>query len=367
MNAHPSSLILIGVGGAGSALVSRVLRAYGSDMRALAVDTDASTGVRATDLPFLLLGGNRLAGRGTGGQPALARAAFQDNPSLLDANLDHVRMAVIVTGLGGGTGGGATPELLKHLHNLGIVTLLFATHPFAFEGAERKRAASTAEGPLAQNADVSVFLSLTNLVRDTDNMNEAMQRATDTLGAGLTLLWRLLERPGYIHLDAEHLRLIVSGCGRAQFASATATGTDRATDILKSLAEDPLLQRDTTRQPVRTVLLGILAGDDLKLSEIATLSSGISAAFGPNAALELGTVNDEANFAGKLSVVVLLFEKNNTPTAAQPTRVSARHGPRSGEGALANNNRFQSADKTIWHDEDLDEPTYLRRQLLLDR
>lgn len=366
MNANPSSLILIGVGGAGSAIVRDIIRSYGPTIRAVAVDTDAKTG-EASDLPFLLLGGNRLAGRSTGGQPASARAAFQDDPSLLDATLDHVRTAVVVTGLGGGTGGGATPELLKRLHNLGIVTLLFATRPFSFEGEERKRTASTAEGPLSQNADVSVFLPLDNLVQDQDNMAAAMSQAISTIAAGTTLLWRLLERPGYITLDSERLRNIVSCCGTAQFATATATGANRANDILAALAANPMLSRDTTRQPVRTILLGILGGDDLRLSEIAAISSGISAAFGQDATLELGTVNDEANFSGQLSVVTLLFEKSNS--SAYSTGITAKTRTRrakGNEGALANSH-FQNSEKTIWHDEDLDEPTYLRRQLVLDR
>ena len=146
MNALPSPLLLIGIGGAGAWMTRGILRAYGSGIRALVLDTDAQSGATG-DLPFMLLGGNRLAGRGTGGQPASARAAFQDNPALIDPALEGVRTAVLVTALGGGTGGGATGELLKHLHTLGIVTLLFATTPFSFEGEDRIRSAKTAAGP----------------------------------------------------------------------------------------------------------------------------------------------------------------------------------------------------------------------------
>ena len=99
MNILPSPLLLLGVGGAGAAMLRGVLRAYGPGVRALAIDTDAQSGGNG-DLPFLLLGGNRLAGRGTGGQPASARAAFQDTPSILDTSLDGVRTVVIVTALG---------------------------------------------------------------------------------------------------------------------------------------------------------------------------------------------------------------------------------------------------------------------------
>ena len=363
MNALTQPLILIGVGGAGANMVRGVLSAYGHDIRALVLDTDAQTG---GDIPFTLLGGNRLAGRGTGGQPAAARAAFQDDPAFIDRALDGVRTAVIVTGLGGGTGGGATGELLKHLHTLGIVTLIFATMPFPFEGEDRIRAAKTAAGPISQYADVSVFLPLDALVTQsgTDNFKDALQRGVDVLASGVTLLWRLIERPGYIQLGPEHLRGILMGCGRGQFASASARGEDRVQTILADLAEHPLLARDEARPPVRTVLVGVLAGDDLRLSELAALTSGISIAFGPNAALELGTVNDEETFSGRLAVVVLLFEEHATPTSPHTTLADARSR---GEHALVANTRFKDTEKTMWNDEDLDVPTYIRRNLTLDR
>ena len=371
MNALPSPLLLIGIGGAGARMTRGILRAYGSGIRALVLDTDAQSGATG-DLPFMLLGGNRLAGRGTGGQPASARAAFQDNPALIDPALEGVRTAVLVTALGGGTGGGATGELLKHLHTLGIVTLLFATTPFSFEGEDRIRSAKTAAGPISEYADVSVFLPLDALVADagTDNLRDALARGVDTLASGVTLLWRILEKPGYIQLGPERLRNILVGCGRGQFATATASGEDRTKAILVALADHPLLARAASRPPVRTLLVGVLAGDDLRLSEIADLSCGLSAAFGPSASIELGTVNDEQTFSGRLSVVVLLFEEHATHTTphASPLRTpGTADGRLHGEHALAANSRFRNAEKTVWHDEDLDVPTFIRRNLTLDR
>ena len=368
MNILPSPLLLLGVGGAGTAMLRGILRAYGSDIRALAIDTDAQAG-GSGDIPFLLLGGNRLAGRGTGGQPASARAAFQDTPTILDTALDGVRTVVIVTALGGGTGSGATGEILKHLHTMGIATLVFATQPFAFEGAERIRIARTAIGPIEQHADVSVFLPLDELVASagTDNMRAALAHGVDTLALGVTFLWRVLERPGYIQLDGERLRAILTGCGRAHFATATAQGPDRADAVLATLSESPLLKHDETSAHVRTLLVGILAGDDLRLSEVGTIASGLSAAFGLGAALELGTVNDEATFSGRLTVVALVFDESATTTRKPaPGTVRAPTRERAGERALARTDRFRHSDATMWNDEDLDIPTFVRRHLMLD-
>ena len=366
MNSQPSPLLLLGVGGSGATLVRGIVRSFGPGIRPLVLDTDARSGGNG-DIPFMLLGGNRLAGRGTGGQPAAARAAFQDNPAFLDTSLEGVRTAVVVTALGGGTGGGATGEILKHLHTLGIVTLLFATMPFSFEGDDRRRAARTAAGPIEQHAAVSVFLPLDELVANagTDNMREAFDRGLDTLASGVTLLWRLLEKPGYIHLDAERLRNILSASGKGYFATATAHGPDRVDTILADLARHPLLMRSESSPPVRSVLVGVLGGDDLRLSEIGMIVGGLTAAFGSGAAIELGTVNDEETFSGRLAVAVLVFEESATTRPVQDKsgqrKLSDEHV------ALSANSWFRNAEKTIWNGEDLDIPTYLRRSLTLDR
>ena len=366
MNSQPSPLLLLGIGGAGATMVRGILRAFGPGIRPLILDTDASSGGNG-DLPFMLLGGNRLAGRGTGGQPAHARAAIQENSDIIDTALEGVRTVVVVTALGGGTGSGATSEILNHLHSIGITTLLFATMPFSFEGDERRRTARTAAGPIEQHADVSVFLPLDELVANagTDNMREAFGRGLDTLASGVTLLWRILEKPGYIRLDAERLRNILSASGKGHFATASAQGPDRVDDILAALAKHPLLMRSESSPPVRSVLVGVLAGDDLRLSEVGMIVGGLTAAFGSGASIELGTVNDEATFSGRLAVVVLVFEEGATTRPAQDKvgrkRLTDEHV------ALSANSWFRNAEKTFWNDEDLDIPTYLRRSLTLDR
>jgi len=361
-----SSLLLLGVGGAGAAAVHGIARAFGPGLRMLAVDSDAATGADFPEGTFVLLGGNRLAGRGTGGQSASARAAVQDDPAFLDARLSGIRTAIIVTALGGGVGGGATPEILRHFARLGIVTCVFATLPFAFEGATRLAAARSAAGALAQHADAHVLLPLDDLAGGAEDMKGALAQAVSSLATAVTVFWRLLEKPGYLKLDAERVRGLLAGAGRARFACATAADGDRALKILQSLRASSLLVHAGEGPVIRTALLGVLAGDDLRLAEIGTLVEGVKAAFAPEADVALGTVNDESLFAGTLTAALLLFEESATPHTGATSAASAPRTARQPLNAAAQN-AFRNADKTIWHGEDLDTPTFLRRNLTLDR
>lgn len=370
MKTDSNHLLLLGIGGAGCTAVRGVRRAYGEPLRALTVDSDASSGA-SSEIPFVLIGGDRLAGRGAGGLPAEAQAAFLDNQEVLDPQLEGVHTAIIVTALGGGTGSGATSEIVRHLSAKGITSIVFATLPFSFEGQERASHANTAIGSIEHVADATVPLPLDTLMADSscDNMKDALARMADTLATAITLFWRILEKPGYISLDAERLRTAITDSGRGRFATATARGERRADEILSALSTSPMLSKGA-HAPTKSIFMGILAGDDLRLSEVARVADGFRDAFGRGAAFQLGTVNDEATFSGRLVVATLVFEESAVAKATVKSRRTARAATKSrkiSESALDAPDRFSDSEKTMWHDEDLDIPTYLRRNLTIDR
>ena len=363
-----SSMMLIGVGGGGSAIARGVRRAFGEGLRFLTIDTDAATASDGDE--FLLIGGDRLSGRGSGGDVVAARLAAEDSIDSLDPEMEGVRLAVIVTSLGGGTGGGATLETVKRLDSLGIPSIVFATTPFTFEGEDRQRAARGVMAMIEEAAGATFFVPLDKLVGNAERFDDAMRRAVDTMASAVTLFWRLVEKPGYIKLDAERIRHLVAKAGRGRFAAVSSQGPERARDIGDMLMRAPLLT--TGSGPVKAILCGVLAGDDLRLSEIGTISDSVRSAFGNQAtSFELATVNDEDTFSGRISTVLLLFEanaKDDSGASAGGVIASKRKkrvskplgvGPQ-GRG------RFNNAEPTIWNNEDLDIPTFLRRGINLD-
>ena len=359
-----SPMILIGVGTSGCALAHGVCRAFGGGIRCVLADTDASTGDSGE--PFVLLGGDRLSGRGAGGDIVAGRLAAEGSIKALDEHLEGVRLAVIVTTLGGGTGGGATLEAAKHLGDLGIPSVVFATTPFNFEGDDRKRNARGLTTMIEDAANATFLLPLDKLVGDTDNMADAMRRATDVVAGGVTLFWRLVEKPGFIRLDTERLRHMLSVAGRGRFATVTTQGHNRAEAAVERILKSDMLALSSN--PVRATLCGVLAGDDLLLSEVGTIADGVRSAFGGHT-FDLATVNDEETFSGRISVVTMLFE-GGTRQDAEGRPGSVMSGRRKPRGALSvgptGRGRFKNAEPTIWRDEDLDVPTFIRKSLSLD-
>lgn len=363
-----SSILLLGIGTAGTRIARGVSRAFGEKLRFALADTDA-TSASDDDRTFTLLGGDRLSGRGSGGDIVTARLATEDSVQNLDIHLEGVRLAVIVTCLGGGTGGGATLETVKHLATLGIPSVVFATLPFIFEGEDRQRNARGILSMIEEAANVSFFLPLDKLVGASNAMDEAMRRATDTIASGITLFWRLVEKPGYIKLDTERIRRLIQNAGRGRFAAVTTQGPNRASDAVDQLLRSEILS--TAQAPVKAILCGVLAGDDLRLSELETISTGVQQAFGEHVTFDLGTVNDETIFAGRLSVVVMLLEMSGHTSDPAPSKgVIGERKTKHAKSPLnigpSGRGRFNNAERTEWHGEDLDVPTYIRHNITLE-
>ena len=364
------SILLIGVGGAGATIARGVNRAFGGNLRYFLADTDATTG--ASGDPFLLLGGNRLSGRGSGGDMVSARLAAAESTSAINEFLGGVSVAVIVCSLGGGTGSGATLEIVQRLESLSITTIVIATTPFAFEGADKNRLAQGIMPIIQDASSCAFFMPMDKLVGDVDNMQGAFRQALDSIASAVTLFWRLVEKPGYIRLDTEKLRKLVIKAGRGRFATVTAQGANRSAEILDSLSRSPLLTDG--KGPVRTVLLGILAGEDLRLSEVGRIAEGVQSAFcARDCRFEVATVNDEETFSGRLSVTLMMFEDGagagSAPAAAAPG--PSRKSPRKNRDPLAqgprDRGRFNNVEHTIWNNRDLDVPTFIRQGITIEQ
>ncbi|MDR2849559.1 MAG: hypothetical protein LBW77_03335 [Verrucomicrobiota bacterium] len=384
--------VLLGVGGGGCRLAASVRAAYGAGLRALGVDTDALATRTAAGggLTCLLLGGSRLSGHGAGGDTVQGRLAAQDDLDNLKAQLQGARTVVIIACLGGGTGGGATPEIVKALQEMGVSTLCFVTRPFAFEGDARAKSAERVLPLIDEHADSLVTVPLDDLFDGTEQapLSEALQAAEALVSAGVTLLWRLVTKPGFIQLDPERLHTMMLRGGNARFGFGAAEGDGRAERAVAALKACPLLRAGTPLAKANAVTLGILAGRDLRLAEVGWIMSAVRGVCKKDCAVELGTVLDDA-YEGSIELVALAFEswgagllpdprrepavgaaQEPPVTEAFPIQPGGRRG-RSKKSKLSfgatGRGKFQNMEQTLYDGQDLDIPTYIRRGITLER
>ena len=383
MNTNEAKMILIGVGGGGCRFASVAATRFGPGIQAIGFDTDAVTSRSIAGMRCMLIGATRYDGCGTGGDAVKGRTAAADDAETIKNAVKDARMAIVVTALGGGVGTGATPQILTVLRSLGIVSLCVATLPFDFEGQERGSAAQRAIPVLEENTDALVVLRLDDLYAPDRNapLSEAMAAAEGRLGDALTLLWALVLSPGYISLGPAKLAaLLMQSAGRCRFAVAAADGDERASGAVSTLLRSTMLGASPTFDGVQAVLVGVLAGSDLRLAELSDISGRFRSVLPQACSFNLSTVLDE-RYAGTIRLVALFFDSIRLQEVAQEAAADEfqaaggeqrRTRRRTGSGSklsigASGRGRFQGVEGTILNGEDLDVPTYLRRRITLDR
>lgn len=388
-----SDLLLLGIGGGGCKLVCSIVRQSTLNFKALAVDTDAASSREAGDaaIEFLLIGRDRLLGNGTGGDVASGKVAADDDLKKLEPYLSEVRMVMVVTALGSGTGGGATPKILSFLKERGLTTLCFATMPLAFEGESRVACANAVLPVIQDFSDTLVRVALDDLVVESgiDNLQLYMEEMLHTLGAGVSLIWRMVCSAGYIQLDSERMRALVMNGKNARLGFAGSSDTPgRAVAIVNKLADHKLLLDSTGEiAPANALMVGIIGGDDLLLSEISVLMDGVNSMYSNKPRIEMGTVQDPL-FNGRVEVVLFAFENWNTSSASQLRKAAANEPPvadplpvsrgistRQQKAKPASRlsvgpsgrGKFQNSEPTIYRGNDMDVPAYLRYGLNIEK
>lgn len=381
MNENSTNLLLVGVGSGGCRFASEAALRFGPGIQAIGFDTDADTTRSISGMRCMLIGATRYDGRSTGGDPVKGRTAASDDAENIRNVLKTARLAVVVTTLGGGVGTGATPEILSILRGLGATTLCVATLPFEFEGKDRVAMAQRSLPAVEENADALVALKLDDLYApDVDTpLAAAMTAAADKFSRALTLMWSILLSPGYISIGPEKLAtLLRQSGGRCRFAVSSAEGVSRAAESTKKLLQSEMLGVNRGLDGVQAVLLGVLAGSDLRLVELSEISSGLRSVLPSSSEFNLGTVLDE-RFAGQISLVAIFFDvmrvPQEIPDEAPPedlagglVRRQSRKRSRSDSILKPGSaGRFKGMEGTFVDGEDLDVPTYLRMHITLDR
>lgn len=373
MNSDTTGLMLVGIGGGGCRMMAAARLAYGEGLEAVGFDTDEAAIREVSGVRCHLMGATRLNKQGAGGVHSNGRLAAQDDLPQILAHLKDARVVVLVTCLGGGTGGGATPVIIKALRAEGKLTLCFATLPFSFEGSDRRQAAERDRAYLG--ADTLVLTPLDDLYAGLEQkpLPEASRQADALFASGLSLFWRLLLTPGYIGFSPERLQNMLVSAGAARFGVASAIGDGRAEAVVTALGRTPLLRRGEALTGARSLALGILAGADLRLAEVGAIMDRLHTVCRKDVHIEMGVVLNPC-FDGQIELVTLAFEQwvpaehraGLSADGGHTGDLLGKDAPR-GNKLPVGRGKFGNVEKTVIKGEDYDIPTYQRLHIRLER
>lgn len=265
---NQATIKVLGVGGAGSNAVNRMIDEGVAGVQFVALNTDAQALNLSRAKKKLQIGEALTRGLGAGGDPQVGEKAARESEKQIEAELEGVDMVFITAGMGGGTGTGAAPVVAEMARRKGILTVGVVTKPFLFEGPRRRRMAE--EGAARLHASVDTLITvpndrLINFVERKTTMQQAFATADDVLRQGVQGISDIILLPGLINVDFADVRSVMSDAGVALMGLGRGVGDQRARMAAQHAANSPLLE--TNIEGASRLLINISAGPDFSIGE----------------------------------------------------------------------------------------------------
>jgi cell division protein FtsZ len=289
----PAVIRVVGVGGAGTNAINRMLEAGLEGIEFIAINTDVQALAGCEADHKLRIGRELTKGLGGGAYHKIGREAAMGAYDDIKSMLKGSDMVFITAGEGGGTGTGAAPVVAEIAKSLGALTIGVVSRPFAFEGRRRAQQALDGVRTLRRRADTVIVVPNDKLLEVADrgtSMLAALRLADDVLRQGVQGICDLVMMPGLINLDLADVRTIMTGAGTAHMGIGKARGEARAQKAAEAAVHSSLLE--TSIDGARGILLNISGGSDLSLFEVNEVASIVNAAADPDANIIFGAVVD---------------------------------------------------------------------------
>lgn len=280
---------VIGVGGAGSNAVDRMLEQRLGAVDLVACNTDSQALRRSRAPRKVRIGRSVTAGLGSGGDPEIGRTSAEEDATRIADALAGADLVFVTAGLGGGTGSGAAPVVARLAKEQGSLTIGVVTKPFTFEGTTRQRIADEAARQLIAEVDALIVIPndrMSDVLPDDTSVDDAFRAVDGVLAQAVKGILDLLVAPGMINLDFADICAVVEGSGPALIGVGRGSGDRRAFDAASEAIASPLLE--ASLDGARNILLNVVGPADLQLREVRQVADEIRASADPDVNLVFG-------------------------------------------------------------------------------
>lgn len=297
-------ILVMGTGGAGNNCITRLTELGIKGAETIAVNTDAKhLSVSKADKK-MLIGKELTRGLGAGGYPTVGMKAAQESEKDIKAVLKETDMLYLVTGLGGGTGTGCSPEIAKMAREQGSIVIGCVTMPFKIEGA-RMRRAEDGLAHLRQVCDTVIVIENDRLLKVAGDLplQQAFGVADNLIATIIKGVTETISEPSLVNLDYADVKTIMHSGGVAAVGFGESDTKSRAEEAVTKAMTNPLLEVDYAGGT--GALLHITGGPDMKLEEVNLIGDYVSRQLDQDAQVIWGSRIDPS-FKGKIRVITIV-------------------------------------------------------------
>lgn len=327
-NEENSIIKVFGVGGGGTNAVNHMYRQGIKGVDFYVCNTDEQS-LETSPIPNKIqLGLNLTCGRGAGSIAEVGmNAAIENLEEIKEILSTDTKMLFITAGMGGGTGTGAAPIIAKVAKELGILTVGIVTYPFMFEGRKRSSQANSGLEELRESVDTCVIICNDKLREIYGNLSlsDAFGKADDILSTAAKGIAEIITRTGYINVDFEDVRTVMTDSGVAIMGSGEASGENRAKIAAEAALSSPLLN-DNDIEGANYILLNISSGsNEVMMDEITEITDYIQDEAGLSADIIWGTgVDEELGDSISITLIATGFQANKSIGGIQSEKKKAK-------------------------------------------
>ena len=328
LDTGPESVVnirVIGVGGAGSNVVNRMVNSGIKGIDFVAVNTDKQALNVSSATSKIQIGEKLTHGQGAGSNPDVGRKSAEESRNQLSKALEDTDMVFITAGMGGGTGTGAAPVVAEIAKEMDILTVAVVTKPFGFEGKQRMRCAEAGIAELESKVDSLVIIPNDRLKFATDQkitFVNAFEIADDVLRQAVQSIADLIRDTGFINLDFADVTAVMKDAGMAHMGVGRAGGKSKAEEAARMAISSPLLE--TSIEGARGILINITGSPDIGLEEVDQAASLVQQAVHPDALTIFGATFDETmDDEIRVTVIATGFDKAKSSLDETPVRTAA--------------------------------------------
>lgn len=322
----PGKKILIkvcGVGGGGGNAIERMIEQKMGEVDFIVINTDAQVLSKSTAPIKIQIGVGITGGLGAGSIPERGACAAEEDREAIREALQGAHMVFLTSGMGGGTGTGASPIVAEIAKELGALTVAVVTLPFEFEGPTRRKNAYEGVQRLKEHVDALITIPNDRVATLKDlTVKEAFLKVDEVLHNGIRAITDLIKIPQLINIDFADIRTVLQNSGRAHLGIGFARGEKRAEEAVLRAIECNLLD---TKNVIgaKGAILNIHGGADMQMGEVLRAGDKLREMLGAEANVKLGAmVSDEEREDICVTVIAAGFPEEQKPSEFIPTAIT---------------------------------------------
>jgi cell division protein FtsZ len=373
---HGAKIKAIGVGGGGGNMINHMIREGIEGIDLIVANTDAQA-LAASIAPYKMqLGINSTKGLGAGMKPEVGAEAAKESFDSIKTMLEGADLVFISAGLGGGTGTGAAPIIAQAAKEVNALTVSIVTSPFKFEGRKRARLAKAGLEELKKESDSIIVVPnerLLSIVEKNLGMRDSFRLVDNVLAQAVGGISNVILSHGAndINLDFADVKTVMSHRGLALMGVGESQGNSAAYDAAKMAIESPLLD-NLSIDGAMGILVHFHIHPDYPLAEISEAMDIVEENADEDANIIFGTTTSENIPLDqvKLTIIATGFEdpselnlESNHEETKINNNVATLRKPLQGSLLGQDNMKKVVGGYNASNDNDLDTPTFLRKQM----